>query len=86
MTSRILRCLWDVEHPTTRLHELLADAMYQSVLHCEPVQGAQRSQPVPVLVERSLTSWNQMSDDGVGRRSGVDASSRDFTARSPTSP
>lgn len=31
---------WDVEHPTTRLHELLADAIYQSVLDCESVQGA----------------------------------------------
>jgi len=30
---------WDVEHPTTRLHELIADALYTSVLDCESVQG-----------------------------------------------
>ena len=26
---------WDVEHPTTRLHAILADELYTSVLHCE---------------------------------------------------
>ena len=31
---------WDVEHPTTRVHELLAEALYAAVLDCEPVNGS----------------------------------------------
>jgi len=30
---------WDVEHPTTRFHEILADELYASVLACESVRG-----------------------------------------------
>jgi len=26
---------WDIEHPTTRFHSILADELYASVLHCE---------------------------------------------------
>jgi len=37
--ERLMYAFWDVEHPTTRLHELIADALYTSVLDCESVQG-----------------------------------------------
>jgi phospholipase/lecithinase/hemolysin len=30
---------WDVEHPTTRFHAILADELYAAVLACESVQG-----------------------------------------------
>jgi outer membrane lipase/esterase len=30
---------WDVEHPTTRFHAILADELYTSVLNCEAQQG-----------------------------------------------
>ena len=30
---------WDVEHPTTRFHQILADELYASVLHCTAKQG-----------------------------------------------
>jgi outer membrane lipase/esterase len=30
---------WDVEHPTTRFHAILADELYSSVLHCEVEQN-----------------------------------------------
>src|SRR6266480_279847 len=26
---------WDIEHPTTRFHAILADELYASALHCE---------------------------------------------------
>ena len=29
---------WDIEHPTTRLHAILADELYSSVLQCEAKQ------------------------------------------------
>jgi phospholipase/lecithinase/hemolysin len=31
---------WDVEHPTTRFHAIIADELYTSLLDCESVQGA----------------------------------------------
>jgi outer membrane lipase/esterase len=30
---------WDIEHPTTRFHAILADELYTSVLDCEAKQG-----------------------------------------------
>jgi len=30
---------WDIEHPTTRFHAILADELYTSVLHCAAKQG-----------------------------------------------
>ena len=43
---------WDIEHPTTRMHTLLADQLFGSVLHCEELgRAAARGQSTGAAAE-----------------------------------